>query len=89
LISIRYTGNDNAAVVAAGVALGGKWSRLSSAGLRGGLSGEAQKFQRKSTERQEKSPRGRVIILDIQTDDGPSDSEKLRIEEDPAASDGK
>jgi len=87
--TVRYTGNDNAAVVAAGVALGGKWSRLSSAGLRGGLSGEAQKFQRKSTERQEKSPRGRVIILDIQTDDGPSDSEKLRIEEDPAASDGK
>lgn len=66
--TVRPTGNDNAAAVAAGADLGAVWTNLTSDGMRGGLSSEAVILQRKVDERRSRRT-GSVTILDIYTDD--------------------
>lgn len=82
--TIRYTGNDNAAIVAAGASLGGIWSKLSDPASRGGLPGEAVTLQRKSEERLKERPRSRVIIVDIEAGEPLEGDGKLPVEGDDA-----
>lgn len=83
--TVRYSGNDNPAIVAAGANLGGIWSKLSGPAMRGGLSGEALKFAQRTEARKEKRT-GSVIILDIRTDDPDEPAPKsLSVESDEDA----
>lgn len=77
--TVRYTGNDNPAMVAAGESLGGVWANLSGAGMRGGLSGEALAFAQRSEERKGRRV-GSVVILDIRTDDPDAAPERVTVE---------
>jgi len=86
--TVRPTGNDNAAAVAAGADLGGRWASLTSDGLRGGFSSEALVLQEKVEDRRARRV-GTVTVLDIYTDDPDSPAQTLSVEPDDGASDGE
>ena len=81
--TVRYSGNDNPGAFA-GQNLGGAFSKLSSTAMRGGLSGEALTLGRR-TEKQRDRRVGRVIILDLLTDDPGDAPERLGVEENESA----
>lgn len=81
--TVRFTGNDNPGALA-GQDLGGVFANLSSTAMRGGLTGEALSLARQSEARKDRRV-GRVVILDILTDDPGDAPERISVEEDESA----